>query len=70
MLHRWDYNALDSGEETAKGLGVEVDKLRLIGMTLSSLITSVAVAFMGIIGFIGLVAPHMMRRIIGGDHRF
>ncbi len=70
MFHRWDYNALDSGEETAKGLGVEVEKLRVVGMLLSSLITSVAVAFMGIIGFIGLVAPHMMRRIIGGDHRF
>lgn len=70
MLHRWDYNALDSGEETAKGLGVDVEKLRLGGMLISSLITSVAVAFLGIIGFIGLVAPHMMRRIIGGDHRF
>lgn len=70
MLHRWDYNALESGEETAKGLGVGVEKLRVEGMLLSSLITSVAVAFMGIIGFIGLVAPHMMRRIIGGDHRY
>ncbi|NLI69496.1 MAG: iron ABC transporter permease [Firmicutes bacterium] len=70
MLHRWDYNALDGGEETAKGLGVAVDRLRLAGMLLSSLITSVAVAFMGIIGFIGLVAPHMMRRIVGGDHRY
>jgi iron complex transport system permease protein len=39
-------------------------------MLISSLITSVAVAFLGIIGFIGLVAPHMMRRVIGGDHRF
>jgi iron complex transport system permease protein len=70
MLHRWDYNAIDSGEETAKGLGVDVEKLRLGGMLISSLITSVAVAFLGIIGFIGLVAPHMMRRVIGGDHRF
>lgn len=70
MLHRWDYNALDSGEETAKGLGVDVEKLRLCGMVISSLISSVAVAFFGIIGFIGLVAPHMMRRLTGGDHRF
>jgi len=70
MLHRWDYNALDSGEETAKGLGVDVNKLRVGGMALSSLISAVAVAFLGIIGFIGLIAPHMMRRVIGGDHRF
>ncbi|NMB35076.1 MAG: iron ABC transporter permease [Firmicutes bacterium] len=70
MLHRWDYNALASGEETAKGLGVDVHRLRLGGMAISSLISAVAVAFLGIIGFIGLVAPHMMRRFIGGDHRF
>jgi iron complex transport system permease protein len=70
MLRRWDYNALDSGEETAKGLGVDVEKLRVYGMLLSCLVTSVTVAFFGIIGFICLVAPHMMRRMIGGDHRF
>ena len=70
MLRRWDYNALAGGEETAKGLGVEVEKVRVLGMLLSSLLTSVTVAFMGIIGFIGLVAPHMMRKIIGDDHRF
>jgi len=70
MVRRWDYNALDSGEETAKGLGVNVERVRLGGMFVSSLITAVAVSFLGIIGFIGLVGPQIMRRIIGGDHRF
>lgn len=70
ILHRWTYNALDSGEETARGLGVEVEGVRLVGMFISSVITAVAVSFLGIIGFIGLVGPHMMRRLIGGDHRF
>jgi len=70
MFHRWNYNALDSGEETAKGLGVEVERIRLGGMFIASLITAVAVSFLGIIAFIGLVGPHMMRRLIGGDHRF
>ncbi|OAT81320.1 FecCD family ABC transporter permease [Desulfotomaculum copahuensis] len=70
MANRWNYNALASGEETAKGLGVDVEKIRLTGMFLASLITAVAVSFLGIIGFIGLVGPHMMRRILGGDHRF
>lgn len=70
MLRRWDYNALAGGEETARGLGVEVERVRVLGMLLSSLLTAVTVAFMGIIGFIGLVAPHMMRKIIGDDHRF
>ncbi|MEN6351188.1 MAG: iron ABC transporter permease [Syntrophomonas sp.] len=70
MLRRWDYNALDSGEESAKGLGVNVQRVRLEGMFVSSLTTAVLVAFLGIIGFIGLVGPHMVRRVIGGDHRF
>jgi iron complex transport system permease protein len=70
MYRRWDYNALDSGEETAKGLGVDVERVRLEGMFISSLITAAAVSFLGIIGFVGLVAPQIMRRIIGADHRF
>jgi iron complex transport system permease protein len=70
MYRRWDYNALDSGEETARGLGVNVERVRLEGMFISSLITAAAVSFLGIIGFVGLVAPQMMRRVIGSDHRF
>lgn len=70
MFRRWDYNALDSGEETAKSLGVHVENVRLGGMFVSSLITAVAVSFLGIIGFIGLVGPQIMRRIVGGDHRY
>ena len=70
MFRRWDYNALDSGDETAKSLGVNVERVRQFGMLVSSLITAVAVSFLGIIGFVGLVGPHIMRRIIGGDHRY
>ena len=70
MANRWNYNALDGGEETAKGLGVDVGKVRLIGMFVASLVTAVVVSFLGIIGFIGLVGPHMMRRVLGSDHRF
>ncbi|MGQ9825802.1 MAG: FecCD family ABC transporter permease [Desulfotomaculales bacterium] len=70
LANRWNYNALDGGEETARGLGVEVEKVRLTGMLLASLITAVVVSFLGIIGFIGLVGPHLMRRLLGGDHRF
>lgn len=68
--HRWDYNALESGEEAAVSLGVKVESLRFWSMFLSSLLTAVSVAFLGIIGFIGLIAPQIMRRIIGTDHRF
>lgn len=70
LLHRWNYNALESGEDAARGLGVPVEQIRFRSMLAASLITATAVAFMGIIGFIGLIAPQMMRRILGIDHRF
>ncbi len=70
QFHRWDYNALDSGEDAAKSLGVHVERVRFGAMFAASLVTAVAVSFMGIIGFIGLIAPQMMRRVLGVDHRF
>jgi len=54
FLKSWDYNAISSGEETARGLGVNVDRVRMAGMLVASLITAVAVSFLGIIAFIGL----------------
>ncbi len=70
VFRRWDYNALDNGEECAKSLGVNTQRIRMGGMLVSSMITAVAVSFLGIIGFIGLIGPQIMRRIIGPDHRF
>ncbi|MBN2532099.1 MAG: iron ABC transporter permease [Spirochaetales bacterium] len=70
ITQRWKYNALDAGSETAKSLGVPVERVRITGMVVASLVTSVIIAFIGIIGFIGLVCPHIIRRIIGDDHRF
>lgn len=70
FLKRWDYNAMDNGEETAKSLGVHTEHTRFWGLLTSCLITSVTVSFLGMIGFIGLIGPHMMRRILGADHRF
>ncbi|MGV8143008.1 MAG: FecCD family ABC transporter permease [Methanothermobacter sp.] len=70
MYHAWDYNSLESGEETAMGLGVNTNRIRLHGMLISSFTASVTVAFLGVIGFVSLIAPHVMRRIIGNDHRY
>lgn len=70
IIRQWDYNAMDSGEEAAKSLGVNVEKVRFGGLFISSLITAAAVSFLGVIGFIGLIGPQIMRRVIGGDHRF
>jgi iron complex transport system permease protein len=70
FLRRWDYNAVDVGDETAKGLGVRVERLRVQGMLVASLLTAATVSFLGVIGFVGLVCPHIVRRTLGGDHRF
>ncbi|PID76718.1 MAG: iron ABC transporter permease [Deltaproteobacteria bacterium] len=70
IANSWNLNAIDTGDETAMGLGIRVDRLRLVTMMLSSLLTAAIIAFLGIIGFVGLVVPHMVRRIIGSDHRF
>lgn len=70
LANAWNYNAMDIGDETAKGLGVQVEQVRLAGMMTACLVTAVIISFTGIIGFIGLVAPHIVRRVIGDDHRF
>lgn len=70
ILKRQDLNAMQIGEETAKSLGVNIQSLRFVGILAAALVTAVSVAFLGIIGFVGLVGPHITRRLIGGDHRF
>jgi iron complex transport system permease protein len=70
FANSWNYNAIDAGDETAKGLGVRVERQRMLGMLIASLLTAVVISFLGIIGFVGLVVPHMVRRIIGSDNRF
>jgi iron complex transport system permease protein len=65
-----DYNAMEAGEDVARCLGVNTKNTLIISMTLASMITAICISIVGIIGFVGLLAPHMMRRIIGGDHRF
>lgn len=66
----WDFNILAHGDESAISLGVRPDRLRLWAIAEASLITAGAICFTGVIGFVGLVAPHITRIFIGGDHRF
>ena len=66
----WAYEVLDAGDDTARSLGVEVTRLRVSGMIAASLLTAVIVSLFGVIGFVGLVVPHIVRRLIGGDERF
>lgn len=70
VANSWNYNALNAGDKAAKGLGVNVERLRIGGMVVASLVTAVIISFVGIIGFVGLVVPHIVRKVIGGDERF
>lgn len=70
MFNRWNYNAMESGADTAQSLGVNTRSVMLISMTFCSLLSAVAVSFVGIISFVGLVAPHIMRRLVGNDYRY
>lgn len=70
LKNSWSYNSLKTGDDYAKSLGVNPQKIRLIGMVIASLITALTVAFYGVIGFIGLVVPHIMRRIIGNHEAY
>jgi iron complex transport system permease protein len=65
-----DLNLLALGEETASELGVEVERVKKIAFVFASLITGAVVSVSGLIGFVGLVVPHLVRMIWGPDHRF
>ena len=64
-----DLNLLALGEDTAQHLGVNVERAKLILLVLASLITAAAVSVGGLIGFVGLMIPHVTRQVIGPDHR-
>lgn len=66
---RWKMNLLSLDEDEARSLGINVQRLRLIVIVLSTLMTGVTVSLCGIIGWIGLVIPHIGRMMVGNDHR-
>lgn len=69
FLHGRDLNVLLLGEETAHNLGINPERLKKLMLGVAALVTAAAVAFTGIIGFVGLIVPHMMRLVFGADHR-
>lgn len=66
----WRFTVLRLGEERARSLGVDIERLRLASLLRIGLLSATAVAFVGIIGFVGLVGPHVARMLVGEDHRF
>lgn len=66
----WDFNAMNAGEEVAKTMGVNVRLVKGLSLILVTLISSITIAFAGVIGFVGLVAPHIARSLLGVDNRY
>lgn len=69
LLWAKEFNLVLLGEDQAKQMGLNVVRFNRLMLILASVLTSVCVAFVGIIGFVGLVVPHVCRMIFGGDHR-
>ena len=69
LAYARDLNVLLLGEEDAHTLGIEVERTKRILLVASSVVTAAAVAVSGVIGFVGLIVPHMMRLVVGPDHR-
>jgi iron complex transport system permease protein len=69
-LQAWKLTALRLGDDRARSLGVDVQRARLQTLILTAVLTATAVCFAGSIGFIGLVAPHLARMMVGEDQRF
>jgi iron complex transport system permease protein len=70
LWYSMDLNVMGSGDEAAKSMGVDVNRVRIVTLVLTSLMTAGIICFTGTIGFIGLVGPHICRMIVGPDHRF
>lgn len=69
LILKWNVMA-NSEDELVKSLGLNPEKLRSTTMVLAVLITATIISFTGVIGFVGLIAPHIARFIVGNDHRF
>jgi iron complex transport system permease protein len=70
MIYARSLNLIQLGEEQAQQLGVSVEKLKIVLLGAATLITAAAVSFVGIIGFLGIIIPHIVRLIWGPDYRF
>ena len=70
FLLRWQLNVITMGDDEARAMGVDPQKIRLWIAICSTLVTASAVSVSGMIGWVGLVIPHMMRRLVGSDYRF
>lgn len=70
LLLRWQLNVITMGDDEARTLGIHPQRFRLWIVLCATLVTAASVAVSGIIGWVGLVIPHIMRRLIGNDYRY
>ena len=70
FLLRWQINLLSLGDQEARTLGVNTDLVRLVLILGSTLVTAASVSFSGMIGWVGLVIPHLCRKLVGSDYRY
>jgi len=68
--YAWDLNVLNLSDDRAKSMGLDINKIRIIIFIGSSVMTAVAVSYVGTIGFIGLLAPHLAKYLVGSDARY
>ncbi len=68
--NRWTMNAMEAGEDVAKGLGVDTKGFMNIGLIISSVLAALIVCRFGVIAFVGLLGPHIARMVVGNDHRY
>ena len=66
---RWQLNVITMGDDEARAMGVNAPRIRLVIVVCSTLVTASAVSVSGMIGWVGLVVPHMLRRVVGSDYR-
>lgn len=69
LIRSGDLDILSLGDEVAQSLGMRVKRRRLLLLTLASVLSGAAVSFAGLLGFVGLVVPHAVRRFTGSEHR-
>ena len=70
LIFSYRYNAMLLGEDTSSTLGINLNVFRFISLLLASMLTAVVVSLVGIIGFIGLIIPQVMRKLVGNDHKY
>ncbi|MDO4487512.1 MAG: iron ABC transporter permease [Eubacteriales bacterium] len=70
IICRWQINILTLGDEEARTLGIDADRIRIIVIVSSTLLTAAAVSVSGMIGWVGLVIPHLCRRIVGNNYKY